>query len=87
MSVAYIVYEKDLLAVPIKEAAGMWTVVYLAKNKAMADKVSNLMSQEGVLVKTQPVSKNTGNEDGYFEILVLESEAEEAHNILYEKGL
>jgi hypothetical protein len=79
--------EKDLLAVPIKEAAGMWTVVYLAKNKVMADKVSNLMSQEGVLVKIQPVSKNTGDEDGYFEILVLESETEEAHNILYEKGL
>lgn len=72
---------------PIKEAAGMWTVVYLAKNKVMADKVSNLMSQEGVLVKIQPVSKNTGDEDGYFEILVLESETEEAHNILYEKGL
>lgn len=65
----------------------MWTVVYLAKNKVMADKVSNLMSQEGVLVKIQPVSKNTGDEDGYFEILVLESETEEAHNILYEKGL
>jgi len=64
----------------------MWTVVYLAKNKKMADKVSSLMTQEGVLVKVQPVSKNTGDEDGYFEILVLESEVEEAHNILYELG-
>lgn len=73
--------------VPIKEAAGMWTVVYLAKNKKMADKMSNLMSREGVLVKVQPVSKNTGDEDGYFEILVLESEVEEAHSILYELGL
>lgn len=65
----------------------MWTVVYLAKNKKMADKVSNLMSREGVLVRVQPVSKNTDDEDGYFEILVLESEVEEAHNILYELGL
>ena len=64
----------------------MWTVVYLAKNKKIADKISTLMSQEGVLVKLQPVSKNTGNEDSYYEVLVLESEVEEAHNILYELG-
>lgn len=64
----------------------MWTVVYLAKNKRMADKISSLISQEGVLVKVQPVSKNTGDEDSYYEILVLESEVEEAHNILYELG-
>lgn len=70
----------------MKEAAGMWTVVYLAKNKRTADKVSKLMTGEGVLVKLQPVSKNTGDEDRYFEILVLESEVEEAHNILYEYG-
>jgi hypothetical protein len=71
---------------PTKEAACMWTVVYLAKNKKLADKVGELMSREGVLVKLQPVSKNTGDEDSYFEILVLESEVEEAHNILYELG-
>jgi len=72
--------------VPTKEAAGMWTVVYMAKNKKIADRVSELMSTEGVLVKQQPVSKNTGDEDSYYEILVLESEVEEAHNILYECG-
>lgn len=72
--------------VPAKEAARMWTVVYLAKNKKVADRISELMSREGVLVKLQPVSKNTGDEDSYFEILVLESEVEEAHNILYESG-
>lgn len=64
----------------------MWTVVYLAKNKKIADKISQLITREGVLVKLQPVSKNTGDEDGYFELLVLESEIEEAHNILYELG-
>jgi len=72
--------------VPTKEAACMWTVVYLAKNKKIADKISQLITREGVLVKLQPVSKNTGDEDGYFELLVLESEIEEAHNILYELG-
>jgi len=70
----------------IKEAAGMWTVIYLAKNKRTADKISKMIEAEGVLVKLQPVSKNTGDEDNYFEILVLESEVEEAHNILYGLG-
>ena len=64
----------------------MWTVVYLAKNKRIAEKISKLMISEGVLVKLQPVNKNTGEEDSYVEILVLESEVEEAHNILYELG-
>jgi len=70
----------------IKEATIMWTVVYLAKNKKIADKISRLMTNEGVLVKLQPVNKNIGEEDSYVEILVLESEVEEAHNILYELG-
>jgi hypothetical protein len=70
----------------MKEATIMWTVVYLAKNKRIAEKISKLMTSEGVLVKLQPVNKNTGEEDSYVEILVLESEVEEAHNILYELG-
>ncbi|MFZ5351749.1 MAG: hypothetical protein ACOZCL_03370 [Bacillota bacterium] len=65
----------------------MWTVVYLAKNKKMADKVSALISQEGVLVKVQPVNKTTDEDEGYFEVLVPEAEVEEAHSILYELGL
>ena len=64
----------------------MWTVIYLAKNKKIADKISEQVSKEGFLVKVQPVNKSTEDEDGYFEILVPESEVEEAHNILYEMG-
>lgn len=79
-------FKLNVPGVPIKEAASMWTVIYMAKNKKIADKVSDMLSKEGVLVKQQPVSKNTGDEDSYYEILVLESEVEEAHNILYERG-
>ncbi len=80
------IFELSVPGVPTKEAASMWTVVYMAKNKKIADKVGEMLSKEGVLVKQQPVSKNTGDEDSYYEILVLESEVEEAHNILYERG-
>jgi hypothetical protein len=64
----------------------MWTVVYLAKNKKEADKMSGLITQEGVLVKIQPVSKSANEEEGYYEVLVPEVEVEEAHSILIELG-
>lgn len=64
----------------------MWTVVYLAKGKKLADRINEKMSYEGVLVKIKPVSKNANQEERYFEILVPQSEVEEAHNILCELG-
>lgn len=64
----------------------MWTVIYIAQNKKMADKIEKLLTEEGMLTKVQPVSKKLENEDGYYEVLVPEGEAEEAQNILYETG-
>lgn len=64
----------------------MWTVVYLAKNKKEAEKMNRLITQEGVLVKIQPVSKSANEEDCYYEVLVPEAEIEEAHSILIELG-
>lgn len=65
----------------------MWTVVYLAKNKKLAEKISGRISQEGVLAKIQPVNKNVEDENDYYEVLVPEAEVEEAHSILFELGL
>jgi len=65
----------------------MWTVIYIAKNKKMAEKVQELLTQEGMLVKIQPVSKGADRMDGYFEVLVPESEAEDVQNIIYEAGI
>ena len=64
----------------------MWTVVYLAKGKKLAEKLNTLITQEGVLVKIQPVSKKAEEDEAYFEVLVPEVEVEEAHNILCELG-
>ncbi|OGO77333.1 MAG: hypothetical protein A2Y23_02865 [Clostridiales bacterium GWB2_37_7] len=64
----------------------MWTVVYLAKNKKEAEKMSALITQEGVLVKIQPITKGANEEDSYYEVLVPEAEVEEAHSILIELG-
>lgn len=35
----------------------MWTVVYMAQNKEMAEKLKAILEAEGILVKLNPVSQ------------------------------
>lgn len=59
----------------------MWTVVYIAANRSQSDNIKKLLCQEGILADARPAGvPMTG--DGLYEILVLESEAEEATSIL-----
>ncbi len=64
----------------------MWTVVYMAQSREIASKLQVLLSEEGILVKLRPISKNPENNDNYYEVLVPESEIEEAHSVIIEKG-
>ncbi|HHU64281.1 MAG TPA: hypothetical protein GXZ32_08800 [Clostridiales bacterium] len=64
----------------------MWMVVYMAQNKSTADKIKDLLSREGFLVKLKPVYKRVSSKDNYYEILVPQSEASEVHDILMEQG-
>lgn len=64
----------------------MWTVVYMAQSKEIATKLQELLTQEGILVKIRPISKNHENNDNYYEVLVPEAEIEEAHTVIIEKG-
>ncbi len=64
----------------------MWTVVYMAQSKEIAEKVEELLTSEGILVKQRPVNRNNDKTDDYYEILVPESEVEEAHTVIIEKG-
>ncbi len=63
----------------------MWTVVYMAQNKDMAEKLKSILEEEGILVKLSPVNQKEKN-DNYFEVSVPEGEVEEAHSIIIEKG-
>ncbi len=60
----------------------MWTVVYIAPSRAIAENLKNFLTAEGMLVMLRPVGSPQGGELGAFEILVPESEAEEAHELL-----
>jgi len=58
----------------------------MAQSKEIATKLQELLTNEGILVKIRPISKNHENNDNYFEVLVPEAEVEEAHSVIIEKG-
>lgn len=60
----------------------MWTVIYIATNRAQAEKLKDLLCAEGILANTRATGVAALNGDGAYEILVLESEANEANEII-----
>ncbi len=60
----------------------MWTVVYIAPNRAIGEMLKNLLESEGMLVMTRPIGVPHMGDSANVEILVPESEAEEAIEIL-----
>ena len=60
----------------------MWTVVYIAPNKNRAQKIMEILNSEGVLVNLRCLGSGPENDSKSVEILVPESEAEEAHEII-----
>ena len=59
----------------------MWTVVYIAANRNQAESMKELLCREGVLANVRSAGLAMLG-DGLYEIMVLESEADEAHAIL-----
>lgn len=60
----------------------MWTVIYIAPNKAIAEKYKKALTDEGMLVQLRPIGSAHLGEHASVEILVPESEAEEGHEII-----
>ncbi len=60
----------------------MWTVVYIAPNHPIADMLKELLEEEGILVMQRPIGAPHLGASGSVELLVPESEVEEAHEIL-----
>lgn len=64
----------------------MWVAIHIAGSKSAAEKIVQILSDEGFLVKTNPVYKNVSPKGNHYEILVLKSEAFDARNILLLNG-
>ena len=62
----------------------MWTVIYMTQNEKIAKQVYSLLTREGLMVKIDELDKLSDKNKLFYEILVLESEAEEAQVILLE---
>ncbi|NLT94664.1 MAG: DUF2007 domain-containing protein [Clostridia bacterium] len=60
----------------------MWTVVYIAPNRIIAEQLKEILTGEGLLVNLRSTGVPHLGDSGSVEILVPESEAEEAHEIL-----
>lgn len=65
----------------------MWTVIYMAHDMSTAEKVKDLLTKEGFLVKLRPLNKSIDKKGAYCEVLVPNSEAFDAQSIIIEYGL
>jgi len=60
----------------------MWTVVYIAPSRTVAESLQNVLSSEGLLVMLRNIGLPNVGEASAVEILVPESEVDEAMEIL-----
>jgi len=60
----------------------VWTVVYIAPNKREADRLKMILAAEGFLVKLRIIGLPQANDSSSVEILVPESEVDEAMEII-----
>lgn len=65
----------------------MWMVVGMAGSAKKAAQMRKTLEEEGVLVKLRNVSAKAAGNGDTIEVLVLESEADTAREILVENGL
>ena len=59
----------------------MWTVMYITQNFAAAENVKTLLEQANILVKMRNTAEDESQSDS-FEILVPETEIQQAHSII-----
>ena len=60
----------------------MWMVVYISQTKEQAEKIRDLLEKANILVKIRSVNQSENEKFGCYEIMVPESELDEAHGII-----
>lgn len=64
----------------------MWTVVYMTQSEETANLVTKILKENNLLYKVRPMLSTTDG-DTCFEVLVPETEINEAHNIIIDNNL
>lgn len=60
----------------------MWTILYIAPNQTVANKIKDFMEAEGILVRLRPIGLRSKGSYTNYEIQVTEVELEEAQEVL-----
>ncbi len=60
----------------------MWKVIYIAQGAKLAERIKDRMQNEGLLVTLRPLKAADEEGSGPVEVMVPQSEAEEAHEML-----
>ena len=63
----------------------MWTIVYIARDKEMSDKIRVALNENGIIFKIREIG-NDGSDDICYEFLVPDAEVEQAHGIIIDIG-
>ena len=64
----------------------MWTVVYITQSEETANLVTEILKEKNLLYKVRAMGSKTVG-DSCFEVLVPETEINEAHSIIIENNL
>ncbi len=67
--------------------AARWAVIHMTRGQARADEILRALDNEGFMARARQMSRAMSGEENDYEILCLQSEAQEAHQFLIERGL
>ena len=71
----------------MKGPQSVWLVIHMIRGEDGAQRIVDMLTNEGLVAKLNPVYRNKSAQDNFYEIVVLRSEADEARNLLFEHGL
>lgn len=71
----------------MKGPQSVWLVIHMIRGEDGAQRIVDMLTNEGLVAKLHPVYRNKSAQDNFYEIVVLRSEADEARNLLFEHGL
>jgi len=66
----------------VVEVKKLWTVLYVAPNQTVANRIKDFMETEGILVRLRPIGIRTVGSYTNYEVLVTEAEIDEAQEVL-----
>ena len=67
--------------------AAHWTVIHMTRGQTRAEEILQALQSEGFMARTRQMSRAMSGEENDFEIICLQSEAQEAQQLLIERGL